>query len=260
MPGDQTATHPTGTIITFTESDHQYQDDAGHIYESGTTFVRRFKPPFDPDGEILKRKAAEANVTPEALKKDWERKAAQSSHYGTRCHENAEYQFKGEYTKVHVRMTSLEERAFVLIWDYVNYLKEHLTFVATEQIVFSTKYYLTGSIDILMADHPNRTLWILDWKTNKDIRRDNPWGGKMLKPLSHLDDCNWVHYALQLGTYERIIRDEGYLEASGMAGYQIRRALLHVPHMGDSIEFIEMPDAGREIAEMIIHKLTDIPF
>jgi hypothetical protein len=260
MPETQTATHPTGLTITFHEGPHSYIDANGQHYESGTTFVGRFKPKFDPDGEILKRKAAEAGVTTEELARDWKRRGDQASLYGTRCHANSEFQFKREFSKIHRGLSPLEENSFRLIWDYVTYLNDNLTYIATEQIVFSPRYALAGSIDLLMADHPNRTLWILDWKSNKEIRRDNHWDGRMLPPLSYLHDCHFVHYTLQLETYTRLIRDEGYLPASGIEGYTIRKALLWIPHMGDAIEFIELPDAGREVAEMLIHKFTEVPF
>jgi hypothetical protein len=51
---------------------------------------------------------------------------------------------------------------------------------------------------------------ITDYKTNKEIKKESyvNWEGvsqKMLMPVSHLDDCNFWHYALQLSTYMYII-------------------------------------------------------
>jgi hypothetical protein len=51
---------------------------------------------------------------------------------------------------------------------------------------------------------------ITDYKTNKEIKKESyvNWEGvsqKMLSPVSHLDDCNFWHYALQLSTYMYII-------------------------------------------------------
>lgn len=262
MPATQTATHPTGLRITFDEGPHTYIDANGQHYESGTAFYGRFKPKFDPDGAILRRKAAEAGVTPEAIQRDWKAKGDRASRYGTRCHENAEYQFKGEFNRIHRGLSPLEENSFRLIWDYVDYLKRELTFIATEQIVFSPRYALAGSIDLLMADHLNKTLWILDWKSNEKITRENTFkdGSRMHAPIAHLHNCSFVHYTLQLETYARLIRDESYLPASGLDGYTIRKALLWIPHMGKAIEFIELPDARLEVANMLVHKFTEVPF
>ena len=51
---------------------------------------------------------------------------------------------------------------------------------------------------------------VIDYKTNKEIKKNGfvNWEGKSQKmtgPLSHLDDCNFNHYALQLSTYMYII-------------------------------------------------------
>jgi hypothetical protein len=56
----------------------------------------------------------------------------------------------------------------------------------------------------------NDTVNIYDYKTNKKIEKEGytNWEGitkKMLHPLEHLDDCNFVHYALQLSFYLYII-------------------------------------------------------
>ena len=266
MPSTQSATHPSGKVITFSEMGHTYIDSDGQHYESGTAFVKRFKPEFDPDGEILKRCAARDGITPEQLKAKWNHKAKQASNYGTRCHEAAEFQFKGEFAKVPNPVIPKEEIAFRVIWDYVNYLKSKFTYLSCEQIVFSPRYALAGSIDLLMRDTLNRVLWILDWKSNEKIEMENKYikpdknEGFMLAPINHLHDCSLVHYALQLGTYERLIRDEGYLEANGMAGYQIKKMLLHIPPMQEQIIEIELPDASREVAEMLIAKAYNLPF
>lgn len=84
---------------------------------------------------------------------------------------------------------------------------------------FLPEYLLSGTIDILCIRATDFV--ILDWKTNRDglkfeagyFKKDkttipnqltNEWVKKkqlMLPPLSHLDDCNGNHYALQLSTY-----------------------------------------------------------
>jgi hypothetical protein len=54
------------------------------------------------------------------------------------------------------------------------------------------------------------TVDIIDYKTNKEIKLTSfvNWEGKSVKmsgPCSHLDDCNFNHYALQLSIYMYII-------------------------------------------------------
>jgi hypothetical protein len=51
---------------------------------------------------------------------------------------------------------------------------------------------------------------IYDYKTNKEIKLEGfkNWEGiteKMLDPINHIDDCNYMHYALQLSIYMYIM-------------------------------------------------------
>ena len=260
MPGDAYATHPTGLQIRFVEKDHAYTDANGQHYESVTTFIKRFFKPFDEDGEILRRKAAEANLTPEQLQAQWRAKGAAACDYGTRCHETAESKLlRG--VQIHQPRDEKERTAFACVASTVEWLLSRFRFIATEQIVFSPAYALAGSIDLLMADDANRVLWVLDWKTNAEIPKVNNWNQKALAPIQHLDDCAFAKYALQLATYQRIIEHDGYLRASGLDGYKINRALIHIPPNATNAEWLPTPDLGREVVEMILAKFTDLlPF
>jgi hypothetical protein len=55
------------------------------------------------------------------------------------------------------------------------------------------------------------TLSIYDWKFAKEIQTHS-YGKKGLSPVEHLNDCNTVHYALQLNLYREILeRKYGYV-------------------------------------------------
>ena len=89
MPACSKATHPSGVEIVFTEDDHRYSSVVNGKeleYTSGTTFVHKFFPEFDPTGEILRRKAAKLGKTPEALKAEWDANRDASCVFGTRVH------------------------------------------------------------------------------------------------------------------------------------------------------------------------------
>lgn len=55
-------------------------------------------------------------------------------------------------------------------------------------------------------------IWILDWKTNKEIKKRSFYDKnkkdvqRMLYPLNDLMDCNYQHYELQLSTYAWILQ------------------------------------------------------
>ena len=84
-------------------------------------------------------------------------------------------------------------------------------------------YKISGTIDILC--YKPDSFYILDWKTNRDglkfeagyYKKDkttipnqltNEWvkkDEKMLAPLAHLDNCNGMHYTMQLSLYALMV-------------------------------------------------------
>lgn len=95
--------------------------------------------------------------------------------------------------------------------------------IYSEIAAFLIDYLISGTIDILCIKEDRFV--ILDWKTNRNglqfeagyFKKDKSTtpaqltnqyivkDEKMLPPLSHLDNCNGVHYSLQLSTYARMV-------------------------------------------------------
>ena len=88
---------------------------------------------------------------------------------------------------------------------------------------FLIDYLISGTIDILCIKEDRFV--ILDWKTNRNglqfeagyFKKDKSTtpaqltnqyivkDEKMLPPISHLDNCNGMHYTMQLSTYARMV-------------------------------------------------------
>ena len=105
------------------------------------------------------------------------------------------------------------------IYRVFDYYTERGYTIYSEIAIFLPDYKISGTIDILCIRDTDFV--ILDWKTNRDglkfesgyYRKDkttipnqltNEWirtDKKMLPPLSHLDDCNGMHYSMQLSLY-----------------------------------------------------------
>ena len=77
-----------------------------------------------------------------------------------------------------------------------------------EHLVYMKSVGVCGQSDLVeIADN---IVYITDYKTNKEIKTSSfvNWEGlsqKMDQPISHLDDCNYFHYALQLSIYMYMI-------------------------------------------------------
>ena len=77
-----------------------------------------------------------------------------------------------------------------------------------EVIVYSKELKIAGSIDILLYNQSTKNYEIIDWKTSKSIDKTS-YGGKMgTHPItSHLMDCKYVHYSIQLSFYRYLLEE-----------------------------------------------------
>jgi hypothetical protein len=81
--------------------------------------------------------------------------------------------------------------------------------VYPEHLVYLKSVGLCGQADVV--EIVDGYININDYKTNKEIKEKGytNWEGitsKMFKPVNHLDDCNLMHYSLQLSIYAYIIK------------------------------------------------------
>lgn len=91
--------------------------------------------------------------------------------------------------------------------DLTNLVKD-VPVVYPELRMYNAQYGIAGTSDEVYM-FPNGDFIISDWKTNKEIKTSNRFT-KMLAPISHLDDCNYIHYKLQLSTYAWMLEQFGY--------------------------------------------------
>ena len=84
----------------------------------------------------------------------------------------------------------------------------------TELIMFDDDHQLAGSIDMLFKDIEGQ-VYIYDWKRSKEFKYENRWQ-KGSGLLLHLDDCNIVHYSLQMNMYRRILQTHYGETVAGM--------------------------------------------
>lgn len=180
------------------ETHTYFNNKTGEEYQSVSDFISQFKEPFDPTGEILINCARKKGVKPEELRAEWRNIAKIACDYGTAVHEEIEHFLKtGE-----IRQT-----------DYKNYVKKFSKFKFTgelfsEQIIYSKDLKLAGTADLINVAKDN-TVKILDFKTNKKLHKFSIYRKRMLSPLSHLHDCNFNHYQLQISTYLYLLDLEG---------------------------------------------------
>lgn len=209
--------------ITFNDEDHSYVDNLSRSYLSTTTFVSQFFPKVDS------RKLAEKCVREvkkyqgrdvEEVIKEWEEKGRKSRERGTLVHDYADKLVKGK--ELPKPINKEDEKLFKGVQLELEKLMKDYEVIGSEMIVFSPKYLLSGTIDLVMKNKKTGKIAIFDWKTNEKITKWNKFS-KGLGNLSNLTDCNYMHYTMQLNVYSFILHDEGYLDLT-----DCEMALLHV--------------------------------
>lgn len=233
------AKHPDGTVIEFNDAAHKYFTKNCDNFTSATTLIHDYFPEFDKQG-ISKKYAEKHNMTQIDVLKKWQHECDVSVILGNMVHKFCEEKLLDQpytvkpVTDKHRNVLRTADRA-------VDFLMKNFTFVDSEKIIFSEKYKIAGTIDLLMKR--GNVIYILDWKTNKEIKLDNFFKNYGLKCLSHLDDNNYTKYCLQLNLYKWLLLKEKYYDND------IELKLIHLTE--DRFKIYPVKDYQKEITEMV---------
>ena len=202
--------------LIFIAENHEYktieEENPVKDWISATTFVGHFKEPFDAKLQAEKssknKKSKWFGMTPEEVQQAWTNEAKRATDLGTWYHNQRESDLCELSTLV---KDGLELPIFTPIEDKgvkVAPSQKLVDGIYPEHMVFLKSAGLCGQSDLV--EIVNGYVNITDYKTNKEIKLESykNWEGtskKMKAPLSHLDDCNYYHYALQLSLYMYII-------------------------------------------------------
>ena len=202
--------------IYFNAEDHSYksknpEDDIKWC--SVTTVVSSLKKPFDAkkvsEKVSKKQKSKWYGIDPEVIQEIWANEAKRATDLGTFYHNQREDDI--------CALASMErENTTVPVippLELVNGIKyapsqKLQAGIYPEHMVYLKSAGICGQSDLVEV--VNGKVNIIDYKTNKEIKTESfvnreGMSERMLHPVSHLDDCNFNHYALQLSIYMYII-------------------------------------------------------
>ena len=190
--------------IIFTPKEHVYTSKTNPEikFTSVTQFVKKFFSEFDTQ-KISKKLTSThplyQHMTQEELLAKWEK----SSEMGRVVHKEIEEYIKnGNNVK--------EEKSKIA----VNYLKENFNKTLElypEVIVHSKKLKIAGTIDLIIYNKECNEYNLVDWKTNKAIKKESFKNKKGIKnSTKDLNDCQYIHYSLQLSLYKFLLEECGY--------------------------------------------------
>jgi hypothetical protein len=202
--------------IVFQASDHSYKsiNDSDKInWISVTTLVSHFKKPFDAKtvaAKVTKNKKSKwFGIDPIAIEAIWNGESDRAMTLGTFYHNQRESDICG--------LSSMEREGIVVPIFPPSGESNGIRIAPSqkldsgiypEHMVYLKSAGICGQSDFVEV--VNGKVNIIDYKTNKEIKTESfkNWEGvseKLSFPLTHLDDCNFNHYALQLSIYMYII-------------------------------------------------------
>lgn len=200
-------------MIYFKEDTHQYFTEKGTPLASVSKLLGMVKQPFDKE-YWLKKKADERGITPEELEKEWDHKRDIAIERGNKYHWEYEKKLNAEKTSYPTQYDS-KDKNIKYSYDLFNLSPG----VYPELIIYNKKHRLAGTSDIVEI-YADNTFDIRDHKTNKELKfesykkYDPVFGSKfhvmMQHPVSHLMDCNGMHYSIQLSVYAYMLEQFGY--------------------------------------------------
>jgi hypothetical protein len=221
-------------------------------YISTTTFIHKFANEFDADRAITMifngrnyQSSPYFGMSRQQIKDAWELNRQEAASLGTAMHANLENFYNG----ISVKDEFLETKEWQLFQTYLAD-NPRLEPFRTEWEVFDEEHFISGSIDMIYAD-PDKPghLIIKDWKRSKEIK----WSSRdrLREPIQHLDDCNGMHYSLQVNLYKWIL-EKNY-------GVRISRLFMVRFHPNsDAYEEIEVENMQDEIKAMVALRLAEI--
>lgn len=217
-------------------------------------FIESFKTPVDWTAKA-KKHAKEHGIKVDDVLKEWEEAKQKGITKGNSLHlrKQNEYLDHENYIKYDYKKTDGE-----FIFNPDNY-KVETGFIYDEKPFVSKKYDLIGIPDRVIIK--GNKINIDDFKSDKVIYMTSKGikagmkviKKKMMYPINHMDDCKYVHYALQLSLYMRLVWENNKTLRPG----ELR--ILHTIHDEDTLEpkkevIIKVPYLRNEV-ELLLNTL-----
>jgi len=252
--------HKRDGSVTMDEEPHIYYVEGETGYTSVTTVAHELFEKFDSievatkmigrgDFRTAERYAKYQRLAEEAktsgqlvemIVESWDAYGKSQAALGTAMHRYIELHANGLPSEDDVKIESCPERQYY--HEYTKKIKGlGLEPYRTEWMLWDKDLKVTGSIDMIYHNPKTNTFHMVDWKRSKAIQKFGFKKGTGL--CSHLPDCNFIHYSLQLNIYKYLL-EKNY----GLTIHDMTIVVFH-PSNDTYLEF--------EIADMqdLVHEL-----
>lgn len=213
--------------ITLDPEKHKYSLNAEPDiqFTSVTEFINLFFAEFNQEQvakKLISTNQKYKGKTVDEVIKQWGKGAER----GNTVHNEIE-----NYINDRKKIPSHEMSKVGVAW--IRYKQKNGNKFISEKIIYSKELKIAGTIDALVYDRKNNCYHIVDWKTNKKIDKKafNKKKGTS-DSTSHLDDCKYNRYSLQLSFYKKILEDY----------YGLKVKSLVIIHFKENADFKNLKD------------------
>ena len=196
---------------SFIEEGHYYLCNGERVGISTTGLISQYENHFDSE-TISQQVANKRGISQQEVLEEWRIENLHSTIKGSFIHEFAQSlwegkEYKFDYSKVpeEIDIDRLKSDIDKLIPQAINFYndyKDMYELIGCEIYLGDEDFDECGATDQILYNKYTGGIAIIDYKTNKEIKRESYRHQKMLIPLYKFDDCNYVHYSIQLSGYK----------------------------------------------------------
>lgn len=238
---------------TFIEDGHYYLCNGKRVGISTTGLIGQYENHFDSE-TISQQVADKRGISQQEVLEEWRIENLHSTIKGSMVHEFAQSLWEGkeyvfDYSKVpkEIDIDRLKSDINKLIPQAINFYndyKDMYELIGCEVYLGDEDFDECGATDQILYNKYTGGIAIIDYKTNKKIERESYKHKKMLIPLNKFDDCNHVHYSLQLSGYKFKFEKNTKLKVD-------ETFIVYFNINADNYEIIEPLNMEKEVKEIL---------
>ena len=184
---------------------------AGEEYLSVSSLIDTFVDDFDRE-RISEKVAQKEDISPKEVRLLWDIRRDFSVVRGIEFHLYVEKYLQEERKIETISPIDEEIKQFHAFWDNKN--KKRYELLGCELSLYDKSIKLAGTLDCLLRHRESKKIYIVDWKTNSQIKMKNQYQN-FLSPFEHLDASDINKYSMQIGLYQYLIENNTDLRVAG---------------------------------------------
>ena len=238
---------------TFIENGHYYLCNGKRVEISTTGLISQYEQKFDSD-TISQMVANKKGISQQEVLEEWRIENLHSTIKGSLIHEFAQSlwegkEYKFDYSNIpkEIDLDKLKSDIEKLIPQAINFYndyKDMYELIGCEIYLGDEDYDECGATDQMMLNKYTNEIALIDYKSNKKIEYESYNHKKMLIPLHKFEDCNYIHYSLQLSDYKFKFEKNTKLKVD-------ETFIVYFNVNADNYEIIEPLNMEKEVEEIL---------